>query len=142
MLAQRVNIRGFRKGNIPRKVLEQHIGKDAIINEASELLLQNSTRKVLGMMNLRPVTENKADVVTNEEGKDFVFKLTFTPFPQVTLGEYKNLSAEKVVEPVTDEDINKQVESMRQHHANLIDAAEGDSIVDGDIRNLHILAAV
>ena len=107
MLGERVNIRGFRKGNIPRKVLEQHIGKDAIINEASELLLQNSTRKVLGMMNLRPVTENKADVVTNEEGKDFVFKLTFTPFPQVTLGEYKNLSAEKVVEPVTDEDINK-----------------------------------
>ena len=142
MLGERVNIRGFRKGNIPRKVLEQHIGKDAIINEASELLLQNSTRKVLGMMNLRPVTENKADVVTNEEGKDFVFKLTFTPFPQVTLGEYKNLSAEKVVEPVTDEDINKQVEAMRQHHANLIDAAEGDSIVDGDFITLDYTGTV
>ena len=142
VLGDRVNIRGFRKGNIPRKVLEQHLGKDAVINEASEILLQNSTRKVLGMMNLRPVTENKADVITNEEGKDFVFKLTFTPFPQVKLGEYKNLSAEKVVEPVTDEDVNKQVESMRAHHANLVDAAEGDAIVNGDFITLDFTGTV
>jgi len=142
VLGDRVNIRGFRKGNIPRKVLEQHLGKDAVINEASEILLQNSTRKVLGMMNLRPVTENKADVITNEEGKDFVFKLTFTPFPQVKLGEYKNLNAEKVVEPVTDEDVNKQVESMRAHHANLVDAAEGDAIVNGDFITLDFTGTV
>ena len=141
-LGESVNIRGFRKGNVPRKVLEQHVGKDAIINEASELLLQNSTRKVLGMMNLVPVSENKADVITNEEGKDFVFKLTFTPFPQVELGEYKNLDAEKVVEPVTDEDVNKQVESLREHHANLIDAAEGDAVVDGDFITLDFTGTI
>ena len=141
-LGERVTIRGFRKGKIPQAVLEQHIGKDAIINEASNQLLQTSTRKALGILKLIPVTENKADVVTNEEGKDFTFTLTFTPFPQVKLGEYKNLDAEKVVEPVTEEDVDKQIKSMREHHANLIDAAEGDSVVDGDFITLDYTGTV
>ncbi|MBQ7492872.1 MAG: trigger factor [Selenomonadaceae bacterium] len=142
MLGDRVNIPGFRKGKVPQKILEQHVGKDAIINEASETLLQNATRKALGILNLVPVSENKADVITNEEGKDFVFTLTFVPFPQAKLGEYKNLEAEKVVEPVTDEDVDKQVEAMRAHHANLIDAAEGDAIVDGDFITLDYTGTV
>ena len=141
-LANRVNIPGFRKGKVPQKILEQHIGKDALINEASDMLIQKSTREALKMLNLIPVTENKADVVVNEEGKDFVFTLTFTPYPQVTLGEYKNLDAEKVVEPVTDEEVNKQIEAMREHHANLIDAAEGDAIVDGDFITLDYTGTV
>ena len=141
-LGDRVNIHGFRKGKIPQKVLEQHVGKEAIINEASNTLLQSATRKVLNMMNLRPVSENKANIITNEEGKDFVFTLTFTPFPQAKLGEYKNLDAEKIVEPVTDEDVDKQIEAMRAHHANLIDAAEGDTVVDGDFITLDYTGTV
>lgn len=142
MLGEQVNIHGFRKGKVPRKVLEQHLGKDAIINEASNMLLQSSTREALRILNLVPVSENKANVLTNEEGKDFVFTLTFTPFPQVTLGEYKNLSAEKVVEPVTDADVNKQLETLRTHHATLVDAAEGDKIVDGDFITLDYTGTV
>ena len=143
MLSERVNIRGFRKGsNIPIKILEAYVGQGAIINEASEMLLQSSTRQALGTLNLRPVSENKADVITNEEGKDFVFTLTFTPFPKVELGEYKNLDAEKVVEPVTDEDVDKQIEALRGHHANLIDAAEGDTVLDGDFITLDYTGTV
>ncbi len=142
ILGDRVSIPGFRKGKVPQAILEQRIGKDAIINEASEMLLQNSTREALRILNLVPVSENKADVVTNEEGKDFVYTLTFTPYPKATLGEYKNLDAEKIVEPVADEDVDKQVEAMRQHHANLIDAAEGDAIVDGDFITLDYTGTV
>ena len=142
VLGERVNIPGFRKGKIPPKILEQHLGKDAIINEASEALIQNSTRKALGILNLIPVSENKANVITNEAGKDFVFTLTFTPFPQVKLGEYKNLYAEKIVEPVTDEEVDKQIDALRAHHATLIDAAEGDAIVDGDFITLDYTGTI
>ena len=142
MLGERVSIPGFRKGKVPYNILEQRVGKDTIINEASEMLLQSSTREALRILNLIPVTENKADVITNEEGKDFVFTLTFTPFPHVKLGEYKNLDAEKVVEPVTDEDVDKQIENMRAHHANMIDAAEGDAIVDGDFITLDYTGTI
>ncbi|MBQ4494138.1 MAG: trigger factor family protein, partial [Selenomonadaceae bacterium] len=114
-LGERIVVPGFRKGKIPPKVIEAHIGKEAIITEASNTLIQNSTHEALGRLNLRPVTDPKADIITNEEGKDFVFTLTFTPYPQVKLGEYKNLEVEKVVEPVTDEDVDKQIEAMRNH---------------------------
>lgn len=142
MLGERVNIPGFRKGKIPTAILEQRVGKNTIINEASEILLQETTREALRILNLTPVTENKADVVTNEEGKDFVFTLTFTPFPKVELGEYKNLSAEKVVEPVTDEDVDKQLEQLRNHHANLIEAAKDDTIVEGDFITLDYTGTI
>ena len=142
VLGEQVNIPGFRKGKVPQKILEQHLGKDAIINEASNMLLQSSTREAFRILSLVSVSENKADIITNEEGKDFVFKVTFTPFPQVTLGEYKNLSAEKVVEPVTDADVDKQVEAMRAHHATLTNAAEGDAIVDGDFITLDYTGTV
>ncbi len=142
ILAERVNIPGFRKGKVPKAILEQRLGKEALINEASDMLIQKSTREALRILGLTPVSENKAEVITNEEGKDFVFTLTFTPFPQVTLGEYKNLDAEKIVEPVTDEEVDKQVQAMRSHHANLIDAAEGDAIVDGDFITLDYTGTV
>ena len=54
----------------------------------------------------------------------------------------KNLEVEKVVEPVTDEDVDKQIEAMRAHHANLIDAAEGDTVVDGDFITLDYTGTV
>ncbi|MBR4904704.1 MAG: trigger factor [Selenomonadaceae bacterium] len=141
-LGERVNIRGFRKGNIPQKILEQHIGKDALINEASDMLIQKSTREAFRILNLISVSENKANVVKNVEGENFIFTITFTPFPEVTLGEYKNLDAEKVVEPVTDEEVDKQIEALRTHHANLIDAAEDDAIVDGDFITLDYTGTV
>ena len=141
-LGGRVSIPGFRKGKVPQAILEQRLGKDAIINEASDMLIQRTTRDALRMLSLVPVTENKADVVSNKEGENFVFTLTFVPFPQVTLGEYKNLDAEKVVEPVTDEEVDKQVEAMRTHHANLIDAAEGDAIQDGDFITLDYTGTI
>lgn len=142
MLGDRMNIPGFRKGKIPPAIIERQIGKEAIIDEASNALLQQSSRKALQTLNLIPVSENKADILTNEEGKDFVYTLTFTPFPKVELGEYKNLDAEKVVEPVTDEDVAKQLETLRGHHANLIDAAEGDAIVDGDFITLDYTGTI
>ena len=141
-LGDRISVPGFRKGKVPTKIVEQRLGKEAIIDEASNTLLQKSTRETLGKLGLRPVTDPKADVITNEEGKDFVFKLTLTPYPQAKLGEYKNLEVEKVVEPVTDEEVNKQIEALRSHHATLIDAAEDDKIVDGDFITLDYTGTI
>ena len=142
VLGERVTVPGFRKGKIPTAIIERQVGKDTIIKEASNELIQKASQEALKTVGLIPVSENKADIVTNEAGKDFVFTLTFTPFPHVELGEYKDLEAEKVVEPVTDEAVDKQIEEMRAHHANLIDAAEGDAIVDGDFITLDYTGTI
>ena len=109
MLSDRVSIPGFRKGKVPQAILEQRVGKATIVEEASEYMVNKASREALREKNLMPVTETRPKIVTNEEGQNFVFTLTFTPFPKVTLGEYKNLDAEKVVEAVTDEQVAEQL---------------------------------
>lgn len=141
-LSERVNIPGFRKGKAPLHILEQTYGKGYILEEASEILVQKAAQDCIKMFNLVPVTQMIPKVVTLEDGKDFVFTLTFTPYPEVKIGEYKNLEAEKVVEPVTDEDIEKRLNDMREHHANMVDAAEGDTVQDGDFITLNFEGSV
>ena len=141
-LAERVNIPGFRKGKAPLAILEQTYGKDYILEEASEILVQQGAQECVKMFGLIPVTQMIPKVVTREEGKNFVFTLTFTPYPEVKLGDYKNLEVEKVVEPVTDEQVEKRLEDMREHHANMIDAAEGDTIQNGDFITLDFEGSV
>ena len=66
MLADRVSIPGFRKGKVPQAILEQRVGKDALLEEASEILINKSSREALREKNLMPVTEPKSKIVTNE----------------------------------------------------------------------------
>lgn len=141
-LAERVTIPGFRKGKAPIQKLEQYYGKGAVLDEAADMLIQKGANDAIKELDIIPVTTMKPKIVTCEEGKDLVFTLTFTPYPEVKLGEYKNLEAEKVVEPVTDEAVNNRLEEMRGHHANMIDAAEGDAIVDGDFITLDFVGTV
>ena len=142
VLAGRVNIPGFRKGKAPLHIVEQTYGKDYVFEETVEVLVKHAAEEVLDMFNVIPVTRMIPKFITREEGKNLVFTLTFTPYPEVKLGEYKNLEAEKVVEPVTDEDVDKRLEDMREHHANMIDAAEGDEVKNGDFVTLNFVGTV
>ena len=141
-LAERVNIPGFRKGKVPAQVLEQHIGKGALLDEAQEILIQKGANDAVRQLKLIPVTEMMPKVISCEEGKGFVYTLTFTPYPEVKLGEYKNLEVEKVVEPVTDEKVADQLEHIRGHHANMIEAEEGATVQNGDFITLDFSGTV
>lgn len=142
-LASRVNIPGFRKGKVPpAQILENYFGKGAILDEAAEILIRKGANDLLNTMKYMPVTEMKPDIVTCEEGKDFVFTLTYTPYPQVTVGEYKGLEVEKVVKPVTDEDVEHQIEHIRENHAEMIDAPADDKVADGDFITLDYVGTV
>ena len=142
-LASRVSIPGFRKGKVPpTKILEQYFGKGAILDEASEILIRKGANDVLKTMTYMPVTEMKPDIVTLEEGKDFVFTLTYTPYPKVELGEYKGLEAEKVVESVTDEAVEHQIKHILENNAEMVNAAEGDAVAEGDFITLDYVGTV
>ena len=136
--ANRYDVPGFRKGKAPQHIIEQHMGKEAIMDETANILIQQTVEDALKEENLTPIDFNdmKPEVVTCEEGKDFVYKVTFTPYPEVKLGEYKGLDIKKEVEEITDADVDKQVENLLDHHATLIDAKEGDAVEDGDFITL------
>ena len=141
-LANRVNIPGFRKGHAPRRILEMHIGKEAIMDEAFDRVAQKAFDAALKQENLDPVDRPQVDIVTLEEGKDVVFKATITPVPEVTLGEYKGLKVVKDAVVVTDEQIDEQVNNILNHHAKMIDAEEGATVANDDFITLDFKGEV
>ncbi len=141
-LANRVNIPGFRKGKAPKIILERHLGKDAIMQESFDVLAPKALDDAFADQKMTPVTRPEIDIVTLEEGKDVVFKATFTPRPEVKLGEYKGLKIEKKVDEVTDEDVDKQVKNMAERKAEMVDAEEGAAVADGDFITLDFTGYV
>ncbi len=135
-ISGRVSIPGFRKGKAPRRIVENFVGKDAILQEAFEEIAQDAFEEALTQQNMEPVTRPEIDIVTLEEGKDVVFTATFTQRPEVKLGTYKGLVVEKKDVTITDEDIDRQIEGMREHQGTLIDAPTDAAVQKNDFVTL------
>lgn len=135
-LASRVSIPGFRKGKAPRKIVERHVGTEALMQEAFDLLAPKAFNDALEEQKIEPVTRPNIDIVTLEDGKDLVFKATVTPRPEVKLGEYKGLKVEKAAVEITDEDVEKQLKNFQDRQGKMVDAPEGAAVADGDFTTL------
>ncbi len=135
-LANSVNIPGFRKGKAPRNVLEKRVGKEAVLEEAFDILCPKALNEAYDQEKVEPVTRPDIDVVTLESNKNVVFKATFTPRPEVTLGEYKGLQVEKKVDEVSDEDVENQLKRMCERQGKMVDVPEGTAVKSGDFTTL------
>jgi len=130
-LANKVNIPGFRKGKVPRKVLEMRIGKEALLDEAFEIMAGPAYSKALQEQSIDPVARPEIEVVTLQEDQPLVFKAVVIAKPDVTLGQYKELQVEQPAAEVSDEEVNKQLESQRTRHAKMV-VAEDAALQNGD----------
>jgi len=130
-LVNQINIPGFRKGKAPRKTLERHIGKDALLDEAFELLAGPAYRQALDEHNVDPVSRPEIEVVTLDETKPLVFKATVVVKPEITLGQYKGLQIAAPKVEVTEEQVNAQLETMRNRQAKMV-VAEGAALATDD----------
>ena len=135
-LANRVSIPGFRKGKAPRMIVERHVGKDAVLQEAFDIVAPRALSKAFDEQKIDPVTRPSVDIETLEEGKDLVFKATVTPRPEVKLGDYKGLNVPKNEVNITDEDVEKQLKTFQDRQGKLVDAPEGAEVKDGDFTTL------
>lgn len=135
-LANRVSIPGFRKGKAPRMIVERHVGKDAVLQEAFDIVAPKALSKAFDEQKIDPVTRPSVDIETLEEGKDLVFKATVTPRPEVKLGDYKGLNVPKNEVNITDEDVEKQLKTFQDRQGKLVDAPQGAEVKDGDFTTL------
>ncbi len=135
-LANRVSTPGFRKGKAPRMIVERHVGKDAVLQEAFDIVAPKALSKAFDEQKIDPVTRPNVDIETLEEGKDLVFKATVTPRPEVKLGDYKGLNVPKNEVNITDEDVEKQLKTFQDRQGKLVDAPEGAEVKDGDFTTL------
>ena len=135
-IAKEVNIPGFRRGKAPRRIVEQRIGKEALIDEAYENFGPRVFDEALAEEKLELATYPNFERVQAEEGKPFILKATITPKPEVKLGEYKGLKIEKKVEAITDETVLEHIDKMRDRKAQMVDAPEGAEAQMGDLTTI------
>ncbi len=124
-LAKKVNVPGFRKGKAPRKMVELHVGKEALYDEALDHLIGPAYAEAVVESGIKPVDRPSVDLVQIEEGKDLIFKAKVSVKPEVELGEYTGLHIEQDAATVTDEQVIEELKSQQQQHARLVSLTEG-----------------
>ncbi len=120
-----VNLPGFRKGKIPRKIFENRFGVESLYQDAIDIVLPGAYSEAVEQTEIFPVDQPKIDIDEIEKGKELVFTCEVTVKPEVSLGDYKGLEVEEESVEVTDEDVENEIESLRQSQAELVLKEEG-----------------
>ena len=125
------NIPGFRKGKAPLMIIKKMYGEDIFNGEAGEIVVNKTLHNAVIENNLKVVEISNVNIEQCETGKEFIYTAEIVTLPEVTLGEYKGVEVEKTVVEVTDEEVDADINAMREQNAR-IEVKEGE-IVDGDI---------
>lgn len=129
-LAKKVKIDGFRQGKAPAKMVKARIGKAAILEEATDLILQKSYAGILLDNNVQPVGQPQVKI---DELTEDTLKVTVTApvAPEFELGEYKGLEVKKPSVRVTKKEIEEQLKNYQNQFAELVIKEEG-TVENGD----------
>lgn len=141
-IADQANIPGFRKGKAPRAIIEMHYGKEAVKQEAFEIVANKAYSEALDQEKLIPVSDPKVEESTFEEGKDMELTIKVTLKPEPELGEYKGLHVEKKEVEVTVEQVDAQIKDMMGRDAKMVVAEEGAVIEKGDFAIIDFAGTV
>ncbi|UFT97960.1 trigger factor [Radiobacillus kanasensis] len=126
-----VQIPGFRKGKIPRKIFEQRFGVESLFQDAIDAVLPEAYSNAIDETGIEPVDQPSVDIENIERGQTLVFTATVTVKPEVKLGDYKGLEVEEQDTTVTDEDVDQEIKQMQERNAELVVKEEGQ-VEDGD----------
>jgi trigger factor len=115
-LVNKVSVPGFRKGKAPRFILEQHIGKGSLLEEALEQLIPQLYKEAIDSQEIEPIDQPQVEIIQTEP---VVFKAVVPVKPTVELGDYRNIKLQPEPVEITDEEIDAAVELKRQEQAIL-----------------------
>lgn len=115
-----LNVPGFRKGKVPRQVFNSMYGEASLYEDALNIVLPEAYQKAIEETKIEPVDQPKVDVKSMEQDKPWVLTAQVTVKPEVALGEYKGLAVPVQDRKVTDDDVEKEIESKRQQQAELV----------------------
>lgn len=128
----RINVQGFRKGKAPRSIIEKFYGPSIFYEDAANYIIPDAYEKAAEESGLDIVSRPEIDVVQIEKGKPFIFTAEVAVKPEVTLGDYKGIEVEKASVEVTDEEVNSEIDKVRDQNSRVI-TVEDRPIADKDI---------
>ena len=132
-LKQRKNISvpGFRKGKVPRQMIEKMYGVEIFYEDAANALIPDAYAKAYDECELEIVSQPSIDVVQLEKGKPFIFTAEVATKPEVTLGEYKGLKVDKISNRVTAKEVEARLEEEQKKNSRTV-VVEDRAVQDGD----------
>lgn len=127
----KINVPGFRKGKVPRPMIEKMYGVEIFYDDAANVLIPDAYAKAYDESGLDIVSQPKVDVVQIEKGKPFIFTAEVALKPEVTLGEYKEIAVDKIVNRVTAKEVEEKLVQEQTKSARTINV-EDRAVKDGD----------
>ncbi|HOJ12276.1 MAG TPA: trigger factor [Clostridiales bacterium] len=129
--AGKFNIPGFRKGKAPRKIIERYYGEQVLYEDAINFICPETYDQAVKEHNINPVDRPDIDIVQIGNGQDLIFTAKVTVKPEVELGEYKGIEAEKKEVIVTDDDVEKELKESAEKNSRLVNV-EDRAVQEGD----------
>ena len=132
-MRKKINVPGFRPGKAPRKVIEGMYGAEVFFEEAINIAFPDAYEAAVKEQELQVVGYPAVEMVGEVTREGFTFKATTPVYPEVTLGEYKGLTAEKDEVKVGAADVNERLKQLQDRNTRLVsvdrEAKEGDTAV-------------
>ncbi|MFA5034413.1 MAG: trigger factor [Candidatus Margulisiibacteriota bacterium] len=122
-IGREIKIQGFRPGKAPRKMVEQAVNRETVVQQAAQDLIGDLYPQIIKDAKLEPVDYPNVEIKQLESGKPFLFKLTVDVYPNVKLGKYQGLKVEKKSAAVTEEEILALLGRLQERFA--VTNAEG-----------------
>jgi trigger factor len=128
---KRFSIPGFRKGKVPRKVVERYYGEAVLYDDAVNFICPEAYEQAIKENDIHAVSQPEINIVQIGNGENFIFTAKVTVKPQVELGEYLGIEAKMQEVNVTDEDVEKELNTMAERNSRLVNV-ENREVQDDD----------
>lgn len=129
----RYSVDGFRKGKAPRKMIERHYGEGIFFEDAINELFRTGYPEAVKELDIEVIDSPAADFSEIGDGKPLTVTITVPVYPVVEVKDYKNVEVEQIITEITEEDVNREIESLQKRNARMVVAdrpvKDGDTVI-------------
>lgn len=119
-----IAVKGFRKGKVPRKMVEKLYGEEVFFEDAINMVMPAQLNQILTDNEINIIDRPSVEIVSASKAEGAVLKATLITKPEIKVGEYKGIHAPMNVKEVTAEDIDQQIEVLRQRQARIVEVTD------------------
>ncbi len=120
----KISLPGFRKGKVPRQMIEKMYGPEVFYDEAANHMISEAYGKAYDECGLEITSQPQIEITQLEKGKPFIFTAEVAVKPEVTLGEYKGLKVDKYSTRVTQKEVDEEIEKERERNARTVEVTD------------------